>query len=35
MEMIEVDGLHMAYERTGGGPPLVLLHSYVGDGPTT
>ena len=35
MEMIEVDGLHIAYERAGSGPALVLLHGYVGDGPTT
>jgi pimeloyl-ACP methyl ester carboxylesterase len=35
METIEVDGLHIAYERAGTGPPLVLLHGYVGDGPTT
>jgi|SRR6266511_3578709 len=35
MEMIEVDGLSVAYERAGAGPPLVLLHGYVGDGPTT
>ena len=35
MEMIEVDGLRIAYERAGAGPPLVLLHGYVGDGPTT
>jgi pimeloyl-ACP methyl ester carboxylesterase len=34
MEMIEVDGLHVAYQRAGAGPPLVLLHGYVGDGPT-
>jgi pimeloyl-ACP methyl ester carboxylesterase len=33
MEMIEVDGLRIAYERAGDGPPLVLLHGYVGDGP--
>ena len=35
MEMIEVDGLRIAYQRVGNGPPLVLLHGYVGDGPTT
>jgi pimeloyl-ACP methyl ester carboxylesterase len=35
MEMIEVDGLRIAYQRIGDGPPLVLLHGYVGDGPTT
>lgn len=35
MAMIEVDGLRIAYERAGDGPPLLLLHGYVGDGPTT
>lgn len=35
METIEVGGLRVAYERAGSGPPLVLLHGYVGDGPTT
>jgi pimeloyl-ACP methyl ester carboxylesterase len=35
MERVEVDGLEIAYERAGSGPPLVLLHGYVGDGPTT
>jgi pimeloyl-ACP methyl ester carboxylesterase len=35
MKFIEVDGLRIAYERAGEGPPLVLLHGYVGDGPTT
>jgi pimeloyl-ACP methyl ester carboxylesterase len=35
MGQVEVDGLRIAYERTGAGPPLVLLHGYVGDGPTT
>jgi pimeloyl-ACP methyl ester carboxylesterase len=33
--MVEVDGLEIAYERVGSGPALVLLHGYVGDGPTT
>jgi pimeloyl-ACP methyl ester carboxylesterase len=32
MEMVEVDGLQIAYERVGSGPPLVLLHGYVGTG---
>ena len=35
MDTTVVDGLRIAYERVGGGPPLVLLHGYVGDGPTT
>jgi len=35
MEMIEVDGLRIGYERAGDGPPLVLLDGYVGDGLTT
>jgi pimeloyl-ACP methyl ester carboxylesterase len=35
MNFIEVDGLRIAYERVGDGPPLVLLHGYVGDGRTT
>jgi pimeloyl-ACP methyl ester carboxylesterase len=34
-ETIEVNGLRVAYERVGKGPPLVLLHGYVGDGPST
>lgn len=32
MDQIEVAGLRIAYERAGEGPPLVLLHGYVGDG---
>jgi pimeloyl-ACP methyl ester carboxylesterase len=35
MQVIEVDGFRIAYELVGSGPPLVLLHGYVGDGPTT
>lgn len=35
MDRVVVDGRVVAYERAGDGPPLVLLHGYVGDGPTT
>ena len=35
MKTIDVDGIRIAYERSGDGPALVLLHGYVGDGPTT
>jgi pimeloyl-ACP methyl ester carboxylesterase len=35
MDTVEVDGLRIAYQRAGRGPPIVLLHGYVGDGPTT
>ena len=35
MDTIDVEGLRVAYERAGEGPNLVLLHGYVGDGPTT
>lgn len=35
MDMVEVDGLRIAYERAGTGPALVLLHGYVADGRTT
>ena len=35
MEYVECGGLRIAYEREGVGPPLVLLHGYVGDGLTT
>jgi pimeloyl-ACP methyl ester carboxylesterase len=35
MDVVEVDGLQIAYERVGSGPALVHVHGYVGDGPTT
>ena len=35
MDEVEVGGLRLAYERAGHGPPLVLLHGYIGDGPGT
>jgi len=34
MEQVEVNRLRITYQRAGTGPPLVLLHGYVGDGPT-
>jgi pimeloyl-ACP methyl ester carboxylesterase len=35
MEMVEVGGLRIAYDRAGAGPPLVLIHGGVGDGAAT
>jgi hypothetical protein len=35
METVELDGKRVAFERAGGGPALVILHGYVGDGVTT
>ena len=32
METVEAGGHRIAYARKGEGPPLVLLHGYVGDG---
>ena len=31
MDEVEVRGLRIAYERAGHGPPLVLVHGFVGD----
>jgi pimeloyl-ACP methyl ester carboxylesterase len=35
MPTIDVNGLRIAYHRAGAGPPLVLIHGFVGDGATT
>jgi pimeloyl-ACP methyl ester carboxylesterase len=35
MDQVEVGGLRIAYERAGSGPPLLLLHGFVGDGRST
>ena len=32
---VDVGSLRIGYERAGQGPPLVLLHGYVGEGPAT
>src|SRR5207302_399838 len=31
MELVDVDGLRIAYRRTGAGPPLIMLHGFFGD----
>jgi pimeloyl-ACP methyl ester carboxylesterase len=31
MDQIDVEGLRIAYQRAGAGPPLLLLHGFVGD----
>lgn len=31
MDTVEINGLRIAYQRTGSGPPLVLLHGILGD----
>ena len=35
MEQVEIGGCRIAYTRVGSGPPLVLLHGFVGDGRST
>ena len=35
MEIVHVADLRIGYRRVGSGPPLLLLHGYVGDGSTT
>jgi pimeloyl-ACP methyl ester carboxylesterase len=35
MQAVEVDGLRMTFERHGHGAPIVFVHGYVGDGPST
>ena len=35
MDHVDIGGLRIAYERAGIGPPLFLIHGYVGDGPAT
>jgi pimeloyl-ACP methyl ester carboxylesterase len=34
-ESVDINGLRIAYERAGSGPPLVLIHGFVGDGRST
>lgn len=31
MEQVEIEGIRIAYERTGQGEPLLLLHGFFGD----
>jgi pimeloyl-ACP methyl ester carboxylesterase len=35
MEQVEVDGLRVAYERAGSGPPVALAAGFVGDARST
>lgn len=35
MQSVEVGGRRWTYERKGRGEPVVLVHGYVGDGPST
>lgn len=34
-DTLEVEGLRIAYERAGTGPPVALGHGFVGDGRST
>ena len=35
VDAVEVGGFRIAFEREGHGPPLLLLHGFVGDGVVT
>jgi pimeloyl-ACP methyl ester carboxylesterase len=35
MAQVEIRGMRIVYERSGAGPPLVLLHGLVGSGRST
>jgi pimeloyl-ACP methyl ester carboxylesterase len=35
VDSVDVNGLRIAYERVGAGPPLVLTHGFVGDSRST
>jgi pimeloyl-ACP methyl ester carboxylesterase len=35
VEQVEIEGLRIAYERAGEGPPLLLLQGFVGDARST
>jgi pimeloyl-ACP methyl ester carboxylesterase len=35
VDTVDVRGIRIAFEREGHGPPLVLLHGFVGDGVST
>ena len=32
MDAVDVGGLRIAFQREGRGPPLMLLHGFVGEG---